>query len=464
MSTPVGRSRRRLAWILLTVGILMSVALTVLFAEGLMRYHRDKSRERFVDVRLGDGSVWKEVRFEPHKPAYAPQELRMELFEYRGAWNSVPEENGWIEVEVIDGSGETMYRKEDWIAAHTGSTIPGEPYYLHTISDPMKGPGVLRVRVKRPDAANAGARVRIWVNHLWGEPLGLTVFHRSFGPVIWLAVALVVTGSLLLRRRADPSRERANLKTAGMLAVWFLVPLTNGCDRNRGPKLEAGDIPQLYRVHPVRITRTASPGAQGPAPFQVEFDQVDQTASRCVDDAAVGLEVCLHGDDFAVMITNRSGKPVTIDWPEARWIDDDGKSHQVCHCNMGQEDGVLARISSPGGPDTLSATAWPGSMRREIILPLHRDPRIGAGESVADCLYFSTERRWAPVGADGLKVDELRTRMDELVSRRATLRTVLPFNVEEARWSYEFSYVLRPYPDALIVRSVRNPGATAKAP
>jgi len=199
-----------------------------------------------------------------------------------------------------------------------------------------------------------------------------------------------------------------------------------------------------------RTKRIQSHWLQAPFDYDLFLDGTTRSTAHAVEDVAFGpvrdqrgncaehkeLDMCIHnaGYGFWLDLTNKSGKPIRMLWPEARYVDEKGVGHEV----FAQERGALPddrqNLRSP--PPELVA---PSARTRPTIVPIYKQYLVASG---CRDLYPYSEPL-IPTRLDDKNEQQMKAYVDDLAKRQVPVKLLLPMEIDEKRYDYTFTFVLR---------------------
>jgi len=166
----------------------------------------------------------------------------------------------------------------------------------------------------------------------------------------------------------------------------------------------------------------------------VALEPVPLSRERCIKD--LGIDGCIRDQryGFWLDLTNESGKPIRLLWPEARYIDEKGGGHEV----FAQERGAL-----PDDRDNLHApppeVVAPAGRTRPTVVPIYKQYLVASG---CKDLYPYSEPL-IPTRLDDKNEQQMKAYVDDLAKRQVPVKLLLPIEIDGKRYDYTFTFVLK---------------------
>ena len=210
----------------------------------------------------------------------------------------------------------------------------------------------------------------------------------------------------------------------------FLSLLASACC-DRGVKRIQPHWLRVLEQYDQPLASAERRGATGNA--QLKLISFPGSQQRCFESQE--LDGCERTQEYGFWLDlkNKGDKTVLLLWPQARFVDELGKTHEVYAPERGDLT-VDIRQVHVSRTDTLE----PGARRRPTIIPIYKQYMVGC----KDPELFSEPL--VPTRLDDK--DEIATKhyVEDLAKRQVPVKLLLPIEIEGIRYEYTFTFVLRP--------------------
>jgi len=184
-----------------------------------------------------------------------------------------------------------------------------------------------------------------------------------------------------------------------------------------------------YELIVIQLNRQAATEADA-----IEVMPVSQSHERCFHRDAIRGCIADVRYGFWLDLTNDSGTPLRLLWPEARYLDEKASSHEV----FAQERGALpddrGNLRSP--PAQVVAS---GGRTRPTIVPIYKQYLVASG---CRDLYPYSEPL-IPTKLDDKDEQQMKAYVDDLARRQVPVKLLLPIEIDGKRIDYTFTFVLK---------------------
>lgn len=166
---------------------------------------------------------------------------------------------------------------------------------------------------------------------------------------------------------------------------------------------------------------------------QVKLISFPGSQQRCFEGQE--LEGCERTQEYGFWLDlkNRGAGPVQLLWPQARYVDELGKKHEVYAPERGDLTVDVAQVHVMQ-TDTLK----PGERRRPTIMPIYKQYMVGCRHAE----LFSEPL--VPSRLDDKNELATRRYVEDLAKRQVPVKLFLPIEIKGIRYEYSFTFVLRP--------------------
>jgi hypothetical protein len=220
-------------------------------------------------------------------------------------------------------------------------------------------------------------------------------------------------------------------KRVAILLCVFLIALLMGCETAYQTKSTSYNSPRTQKVANARynITMTAADKSVG-SKQNLEGQRIESVVEEGItkyrtDDYM--LRIDWRATSFGVVFTikNKTNEPVKVVWDEARFLDEQGRSHRVIHTGIGYEE---RNLPQPGtvilGGMNLQDFIYPlDYFQWEVIRGTRSDKQQGYGD----------RKPFLPTKIKG-SAEELREKAEVLVGK--TFQAALPLEISNVRTDY----------------------------
>jgi len=212
--------------------------------------------------------------------------------------------------------------------------------------------------------------------------------------------------------------------TIGLCLVFIVFTSGACCDRQH-KRIE----PHWLRTTSNRYLALAFIQRPGPVPIG------GSEASRSwFENEGIAVEIGTQHYGFWLDVANRTGKPIRMVWPEARYIDEKGSIHEV----FSQERGALPddreNLRSP--PAQLVAS---GGRIRPTIVPIYKQYLVAS--RCRDLFPYSEPL--IPTKLSDKDEQQMKAYVDDLARRQVPVKLLLPIEIDGKRYDYTFTFVLK---------------------
>lgn len=214
-----------------------------------------------------------------------------------------------------------------------------------------------------------------------------------------------------------------------MLVMWLGA---NACCDREGRRIQ----PHWLRVpDPYSLSlETAQRVQSGMTVEKILFAPIRDQRGNCLERAEMSICISNVNYGFWLDLTNKSGKPMRILWPAARYVDELGNGHELFRQPMNPLPSPEAM--KPSAPVTVS----PGGHINDIIAPIYKSYMVAFG-----CREYTSYREpLVPTRLDDKNEQQMKTYVDDLAKRQVPVKLMLPIEIDGQRYDYTFTFVLKP--------------------
>lgn len=224
-------------------------------------------------------------------------------------------------------------------------------------------------------------------------------------------------------------------RQSSIVSVAIVLALLGGCGEG-GPKRVQRQWLRPYSDYALTLetlTRAGQPIVVRPI--------VDQRGN-CFED--LGLSACVSTQryGFWLDITNKRTKPISLVWPEAKYVDE----RSIPRAVYAQPMGPLP------GPEKMKAIPSPWVIRPDersnpVVAPAYKSINVRYGGYERGPYNFAL----IPTNLDNVQAfpDEASVKryVEDIAARQVPVKLVLPIEIDGVRYDYTFTFVLKRWSD-----------------